>query len=135
MERNTSDLGRSAGPQRRRALIRAAGALAAFSLLLVTSARADAPLTQGFEDGAPAWTTTGMWHVQSNPETVAVVPAIAQRLVLLPDDGRLPAAFQGARVAWFGEAETGTYCGADFTTIKQTPQNGCTSTRVEGGAL
>jgi hypothetical protein len=92
-------------------------------------------LTQGFEDGAPAWTTTGMWHVQSNPETVAVVPAIAQRLVLLPDDGRLPAAFQGARVAWFGEAATGTYCGADFTTIKQTPQNGCTSTRVQAGAL
>jgi hypothetical protein len=98
-------------------------------------APADASLTQGFEDGAPAWSTTGMWHVQSNPETIAVSPAIAGPLVNLPDGGQLPAAFQGTRAAWFGEAATGTYCGADFASIKQTPQDGCTSTGVERGEL
>jgi Immune inhibitor A peptidase M6 len=78
-----------------------------------------------------------MWHVQSNPETISVIPAIAQELVRLPDDGHLPPAFQGVRAAWFGEAATGTYCGADFATLDhpQTPENGCTSTHVQTGTL
>ena len=109
--------------------------LVALLLVVTGSARADAPLSQGFEDGAPAWSTTGMWHVQADPETVAVVPAIADNLVTLPDDGHLPAAVEGSHVAWFGESSTGTYCGSDYATIKQTPQDGCTSTHPRAGAL
>jgi hypothetical protein len=102
---------------------------------LAGSARADAPLTQGFEDGAPAWTATGMWHVQADPQAISVIPAIADKLVVLPDAGALPAPVEGSRVAWFGDAATGTYCGADFATIRQTPQDGCTSTGVQQGTL
>lgn len=98
------------------------------------SAFSDAPLTQGFEDGAPAWSETGMWHVQANPETISVIPAIDQ-LVDLPDSGQLPAAFQGVRAAWFGEAATGTYCGADFATINQPPGGDCISTQDQSGQL
>jgi hypothetical protein len=104
-------------------------------LLLTASAQADAPLTQRFEDGAPAWTTTGMWHVQADPQTISVIPAIADQLVVLPDAGALPTAVDGSHVAWFGEAATGTYCGIDFADVKQTPQDGCTSTAVERGTL
>lgn len=104
-------------------------------LVFAAGARADAPLSQGFEDGAPAWSGTGMWHVQSQPQTVSVAPAIADQLVALPDDGALPSAIEGSHVAWFGEAATGTYCGADFATVKQTPQDGCTSTQVQRGTL
>jgi hypothetical protein len=114
---------------------RAALVVAVLLTLLAGTARADAPLTQGFEDGAPAWTATGMWHVQADPQTVSVIPAIADNLVVLPDGGALPAAVEGSSVAWFGEAATGTYCGADFATIKQTPQDGCTSTGVQRGTL
>jgi hypothetical protein len=93
-------------------------------------------LTQGFEDGAAAgWTQTGMWHVQADPQTVTVVPAIRDNLVTLADGGSLPAAPEGNHVAWFGEESTGTYCGSDFATVKQTPQDGCTSTAPHTGAL
>lgn len=114
--------------------LRTALVLAALFLFSAT-AQADAPLTQGFEDGAPAWSATGMWHVQADPQTVSVIPAIAGQLVVLPDAGALPAAVQGSHAAWFGEAATGTYCGADFATVRQTPQDGCTSAGVQQGTL
>ena len=49
-------------------------------LLCAVSAHAAAPLSQGFEDGAPAWAVTGMWHVQSDPHALSVVPAIRDEL-------------------------------------------------------
>src|SRR4051794_846523 len=104
-------------------------------LLSVATAFADAPLSQGFEDGAPAWSATGMWHVQDNPQAISVAPAIADKLVALPGSTSLPAAEQGTQVAWFGEASTGTYCGSDFASIRQSPQNGCESTQVQQGTL
>ena len=73
-----------------------------------------APLTQGFEDGAPAWQATGMWHAQADPQAIRVAPAIFDKLVTLPDAGFLPAAAHGSEVAWFGQDATGTYCGADY---------------------
>src|SRR5436190_17649124 len=94
-----------------------------------------APLTQGFEDSAPAWSATGMWHAQADPQGIQVISAIADQLVTLPDAGFLPAPTQGSTAAWFGEAATGTYCGADFADAKQTPSDGCTSTRPESGTL
>lgn len=74
-------------------------------------------LSEDFESGAPGWTPSGFWHVQSHPELVTVVSGINPFLVILPDQGTLPAAFGGTRDAWFGEAATGTYCGADFATV------------------
>jgi hypothetical protein len=76
-----------------------------------------------------------MWHVQSQPEQVVVAPAIASKLVTLPDAGYLPAAPEGSSVDWFGEPATGTYCGSDFATIKQTPEDGCTSAQRQEGDL
>ncbi len=93
-------------------------------------------LSEGFESGAPGWGLSGFWHIQDHPETVGVVsPAINPTLVTLPDAGQLPTAFSGSHAAWFGQASTGTFCGADFNTIPQSPKNGCTSTSVESGDL
>ena len=100
----------------------------------VAPASADAPLVQGFEDGAPFWTKSGLWRAQARPQALAVAPAIAA-LVTLEGGTALPAAPQGASVAWFGEPATGTYCGADFASVRQTSHNGCTSTRRQAGAL
>jgi hypothetical protein len=106
------------------------------ALALATSAHAaTAPLSQGFEDGAPAWTATGMWHVQPDPQAIRVSPDIAGRLVTLPDAGFLPAASGGTSAAWFGEPATGTYCGSDYATVRQTPQNGCESAAPQSGTL
>src|SRR5205807_987217 len=66
---------------------------------------------------------------------VQVIPAIAGGLVTLPDAGFLPAPASGASVAWFGQASTGTYCGADFASVKQTPSDGCTSVAPQAGTL
>jgi hypothetical protein len=109
--------------------------LFAASVLLPSAAHAQAPLVQGFEDGAPGWSATGQWHVQADPETVSVVPAIRDELVTLADGGSLPAAVAGSHVAWFGQAITGTYCGDDFESVKQTPSDGCTSTAAQSGTL
>src|SRR5258706_4614816 len=96
---------------------------------------ATAPLAQGFEDGAPAWSATGMWHDQADPQAIQVSPAINGQLVTLPDAGFLPAPAQGSAAAWFGEASTGTYCGADYATVNQSPNDGCTSTTPQSGTL
>jgi PKD repeat protein len=60
------------------------------------------------------WTATGFWRVQQNPQAVSIAPGINPQLVTLGagDDGSLPAAFSGSGIAWFGQPETGTYCGA-----------------------
>lgn len=83
---------------------------------VVITSLVDPPIaTFDFEGGLPpGWTGTGFWHVQTNPHTVSIAPGINPQLVTLGagDDGTLPTAFSGARIAWFGEPATGTYCGA-----------------------
>lgn len=118
------------------------GALAALVAALVTctapAVANAAPLWQtGFEGGLPAgWTATGLWHVQSNPQTISVSPAINPALVTLPDTGGLPTAFEGNSVAWFGDASSGTFCGsADWVSSGQTPKNGCSSQGTQTGSL
>ena len=72
---------------------------------------------EGFEGGLPSgWSASGLWRVQASPQSVEIAPGIDPELVTLAvgDDGTLPAAFAGSRIAWFGEPETGTFCGADF---------------------
>ena len=96
---------------------------------------AEVPLVQGFESGAEDWSTSGQWHLQPQPHTVAVSPAINPALVTLPDAGLLPPAAQDATSAWFGEPATGTYCGTAFASVRQTPKDGCTSVAPQSGRL
>lgn len=90
-------------------------------------------LQEGFEVGAPGWQFDGAWHIQDHPETISVASSINPSLVTLPDSGRLPAAFAGSHAAWFGEPSTGTFCGADFGSVGQTPKEGCTSSAPFSG--
>ena len=106
------------------------GALAA----IPAAQAADVPLVQGFENGAGAWTAGGQWHVRQS-SLLGVSPAISPGLVTLPDAGLLPAPAEGQKAAWFGEEATGTYCGADFASVRQSPKNGCTSTARQSGRL
>ena len=106
---------------------------------LITPAHAAATtvLSENFETGAPGWTTTGFWHIQDHPENISVLnPAINPNLVTLPDSGQLPAAFSGTHVAWFGAADTGTYCDtlSNFNP-SQPAKNGCTSSSPHSGEL
>lgn len=110
-------------------------ALAAVLALAPAVHAADVALVQGFESGAEEWAAAGQWHVRSAPQSVAVSPAINPYLVTLPDAGFLPPAAEGASVAWFGQAATGTYCGTAFATVRQSPKNGCTSAARQTGRL
>ena len=70
-----------------------------------------------FESGPGPWTTSGFWRIQPDTQNIRVLsPDINPTLVTLAqgDDGSLPAPFPGKQVAWFGEPETGTFCGQDF---------------------
>jgi hypothetical protein len=81
-------------------------------------------LQAGFEGGQvpSGWTfdpPSGpggpFWQVLTNPQNVSVKnPQINPDLVTLPDSGALPAAFAGSGVAWFGNVDSGTFCGPDF---------------------
>ncbi len=94
-------------------------------------------LQEGFESGLNGWTVDGLWHVQANPQTISVLsPQVNPNLVSLPDGGGLPAAFAGSRVAWFGDATSGTFCGnATWVSTGQAPKNGCTSQNPQVGSL
>jgi hypothetical protein len=77
-----------------------------------------------FENGAPAgWTFDSpggpggpFWQVLQNPQNVSVKsPEINPQLVQFPDAGApLPAPAGGSRNAWFGNVDSGTFCGPDF---------------------
>jgi hypothetical protein len=56
-----------------------------------------------------------LWHVQSNPQNIAINPFISENLVSLPggDDGRLPSPPNGSNIAWFGSESSGTFCGTE----------------------
>ncbi|MEX2195139.1 MAG: PKD domain-containing protein [Thermoleophilaceae bacterium] len=70
---------------------------------------------EGFEAGFGIFTPDGQWTRVSNSALPAILsPAINPNLITLGagDDGRLPPAAEGSSYAWFGQAATGTYCGA-----------------------
>lgn len=112
-------------------------ALLAAALLLIATAgsarAAETVLSQNWETGLGSWTASGFWHVQTNPQEISVLsPEINPDLVTLPDSGQLPEAHSGNAAAWFGEALTGTYCGAGFISE---PLNGCKSSGAKSGQL
>lgn len=90
---------------------------------------------EGTSGGAWIGSDAGFWHIQPTPQVISVIPDINPRLVTLPDSGQLPSAFEGSKVAWFGEASTGTFCGSDYATVTQADKNGCTSTGAKSGSL
>jgi hypothetical protein len=111
-------------------------ALTLMLLALVAAAPAGAApvLQQNFESGLGSWTADGFWHVQADPQNVAVkAPEINPGMVTLPG-GNLPAAFSGNHAAWYGEASSGTFCGSGWQ-VSQTPKGGCTSTSANAGTL
>src|ERR1043165_5569451 len=104
-------------PLARRASL--AFAFALLALVFASPANAASALSQNFDGGLGSWTTTGFWHVQSNPQNVTVKPEINPGLVTIPG-GTLPPAFSGTNAAWFGEESNGTFCGPNWSAI-QTP--------------
>jgi len=89
------------------------------------------PFSESFDGTQPpaGWTFDGpsgpggpFWQVLSNSQNVSVKsPEINPTLVTLPDSGALPAAASGTQYAWFGNPDSGTFCGPDFASIDQTP--------------
>jgi hypothetical protein len=111
-----------------------AALILALALVCAAPANAESVLEQNWDSGAGAWTTSGFWHVQTNPQAVSVLsPTISPALVTIPGDD-LPSAFSGNGVAWFGEAATGTFCGASFVQT-QPAKSGCGSTGPFAGQL
>jgi hypothetical protein len=80
-------------------------------------------ITQNFDNGTPpGWNFEGasgpggpFWQLLTNPQNVSVKsPEINPELVTLPDSGALPAAASSSGIAWFGNTDSGTFCGPDF---------------------
>lgn len=88
---------------------------------------------EDFESGSPDWIVNGFWHVETNPENIAVIPEINPELVTLPDAGNLPNVFDGSSVLWYGESSTGTFLGSDYDPFSQSPKNGGMSNGPNSG--
>ena len=88
--------------------------------------------------GPPAgWTFDGpsgpggpFWQVLQNPQNVSIKsPEINPNLVTLAggDSGALPPADTGTGIAWFGNPDSGTFCGPDFASTDVAPDTAITS--------
>ena len=85
---------------------------------------ATVPISVDFENGVPAgWTLDGpsgpggpFWQIPLVPQNISVKsPEVNPELVTLPGGAALPARPTGeTRYAWFGNADSGTFCGPDF---------------------
>ncbi len=94
------------------------------------------PFFDNFETGAPNWMFDGQFNLILNAQNYSVLnPAINPALVTLPDNGRLPGAYSGTHMFWFGEMATGTFIGSGWDTIPQDPKNGGTSADIQTGTL
>ena len=54
-------------------------------------------------------------------------PEVNPQLVTLPDSGALPATTNGTNFAWFGNVDSGTFCGPDFANRDAPPETTITS--------
>lgn len=86
------------------------------------------------ENGAGNWTATGLWHLQTNPQNLAIADTINPADVSLPDSGRLPHPYSGSTVWWYGSAADGTFLG-QWDPADQVAKNGGTSTEANTGDL
>ena len=70
------------------------------------------------------------WQVLQNPQNVSIKsPEINPNLVTLAggDSGALPPADTGTGIAWFGNPDSGTFCGPDFASTDVAPDTTITS--------
>jgi hypothetical protein len=72
--------------------------------------------------------------VQSQPQAVTVSTAIAGALTSVEPGSTLPAPWDGAAAAWFGDPATGTYC-VGLNAVVQHPSDGCRSNGPVQGTL
>ncbi len=92
------------------------------------------PFFDNFESTDAGWTSDGFWNLIANPETIKVADNIYTNLVKLADDGYLPASYSGSYCWWYGEKDTGTFIGSDYTTT-QSNLSGGKSTQANSGSL
>lgn len=112
-----------------------ASILAACSVLFwFQPARAGQVFFDDMESGAGDWTATGQWHMQLNPDEVAVSGDINPGLVSLPDFGDLPYAYSGDYVWWYGSEDDGTFLD-EWELTSQTDKNGGWSDTANEGEL
>lgn len=86
------------------------------------------------ESGENGWTSSGLWHVQANPEDISVSSDFNPDLVSLPDPGFLPEAYSGDSVWWYGAEADGTFMG-DYDDTDQWDDNGGWSDDANSGDL
>jgi hypothetical protein len=113
---------------------RVCAAVTAIALAAAPGSARAAPLSENFESGAPGWQVSGLWHVQSQPESVTVSPAIAGTLTSVAPGSALPTAWTDSSVAWFGDPATGTYC-VGYSVVAQHRSDGCRSSGPVAGTL
>lgn len=90
--------------------------------------------SEGFESSTADWNMTGFWHVQQNADIYN--QAYPDYVNLAPNDaseGRIPNAFEGTRMAWYGEAETGNFMGTQSP--GDSPGSGGTSMNYNYGSM
>ncbi len=92
------------------------------------------PFFDDVENGINGWSTTGFWHIVTNPDLIRVDDIIRENLVQLPDLGYLPPSYSGSSCWWYGEDATGTFIGADYDP-NQSQWSGGTSTAANEGSL
>lgn len=86
------------------------------------------------EDGEGNWTHTGQWHLQANPDDIAISDDINPALVSLPDFGYLPPAYSDDYVWWYGSSDDGTFLD-EWELTSQTAKNGGWSDEANTGEL
>lgn len=86
------------------------------------------------ESGEGNWTHTGQWHLQANPDDIAISDDINPYLVSLPDFGYLPAAYSDDSVWWYGSSDDGTFLD-EWDLASQTAKNGGWSDTANYGEL
>src|SRR3989338_6253244 len=86
------------------------------------------------ESGEGNWTHTGQWHLQANPDDIAISDDINPYLVALPDFGYLPAAYSDDSVWWYGSSDDGTFLD-EWDLASQTAKNGGWSDTANYGEL
>lgn len=107
------------------------------SALLVFGLKPASAATLFFDDmesGEGNWEHTGLWHLQANPDDIAIASDINPDLVSLPDFGYLPPAYSGESVWWYGNETDGTFLD-DWTPEYQTAKNGGLSDTSNYGTL
>ncbi|NNE09911.1 MAG: T9SS type A sorting domain-containing protein, partial [Gemmatimonadetes bacterium] len=90
----------------------ASALVALFAIAFAASAGTDTlsvPYATGFEGSAPGWTLTGGWHAKTSPQSISVIPAIADSLVNLPGGTSWPSPAEGTGVMALADDATGTY--------------------------